>query len=225
MRLACLALRDRPQAREDRARHRGRGEQRRQRLTSMSNTRYRRRAQLIWALRGNVTAHDAGYIALVEALDATVLTCDRRLASARGTGRCGARCRVAVLGAGRRDPGALQTSALDRWHSSAWPRRGRHRAARVRRRGARGGYSTSACARDWLNRRSAGPTARLCATGAVRAASPSRATDAVMAGTGGGRTANLTASIRSPATIMASNHVCGACRNLLHLHPPPAVTG
>jgi len=38
----------------------------------------------IWALRGNVTAYDAVYIALAEALDATLLTCDRRLASAPG---------------------------------------------------------------------------------------------------------------------------------------------
>lgn len=38
----------------------------------------------IWQLRGNLTAHDAAYIALAEALDAPLLTCDDRLAAARG---------------------------------------------------------------------------------------------------------------------------------------------
>lgn len=37
-----------------------------------------------WKLRENVTAYDAMYIALAEALDATVLTCDTRLAKAPG---------------------------------------------------------------------------------------------------------------------------------------------
>ena len=35
-----------------------------------------------WKLRENLTAYDAMYIALAEALDATVLTCDTRLAKA-----------------------------------------------------------------------------------------------------------------------------------------------
>jgi predicted nucleic acid-binding protein len=38
----------------------------------------------IWDLRQNLTAYDAVYIALAEALDAPLLTCDRRLAAAPG---------------------------------------------------------------------------------------------------------------------------------------------
>jgi len=38
----------------------------------------------IWELRRNVTAYDATYIALAEALDSPLLTCDRRLARAPG---------------------------------------------------------------------------------------------------------------------------------------------
>ena len=37
-----------------------------------------------WALRENVTVYDAMYIALAEALDATLITCDGRLARAPG---------------------------------------------------------------------------------------------------------------------------------------------
>jgi len=37
-----------------------------------------------WTLRENVTAYDAMYIALAEALDATVVTCDTPLAKAPG---------------------------------------------------------------------------------------------------------------------------------------------
>ncbi len=36
----------------------------------------------VWELRENVTAYDAVYLALAEALDATLLTCDARLARA-----------------------------------------------------------------------------------------------------------------------------------------------
>ncbi|CAN5859482.1 PIN domain-containing protein [soil metagenome] len=36
-----------------------------------------------WTLRENVTAYDAMYVALAEALDATVVTCDAPLAKAR----------------------------------------------------------------------------------------------------------------------------------------------
>lgn len=36
----------------------------------------------IWALREKVSAYDAAYIALAEALDARLLTCDRRLSRA-----------------------------------------------------------------------------------------------------------------------------------------------
>ena len=38
----------------------------------------------IWQLRLNVTAYDAAYLALAEALRARLLTCDARLASAPG---------------------------------------------------------------------------------------------------------------------------------------------
>jgi len=38
----------------------------------------------IWSLRANLTAYDAVYVALAEALDAPLLTCDRRLAGAAG---------------------------------------------------------------------------------------------------------------------------------------------
>jgi predicted nucleic acid-binding protein len=38
----------------------------------------------IWSLRNNLTAYDAAYVALAEALDAPLLTRDRRLASASG---------------------------------------------------------------------------------------------------------------------------------------------
>jgi len=38
----------------------------------------------IWELRRNLTSYDAAYIALAEALDAPLLTCDRRLAAAPG---------------------------------------------------------------------------------------------------------------------------------------------
>lgn len=38
----------------------------------------------IWELRRNVTAYDAAYLALAEALDAPLLTCDRALARSPG---------------------------------------------------------------------------------------------------------------------------------------------
>ncbi|MGH7023741.1 MAG: type II toxin-antitoxin system VapC family toxin [Caulobacteraceae bacterium] len=38
----------------------------------------------VWELRANVTAYDAVYVALAEALDAPLLTRDRRLAGAAG---------------------------------------------------------------------------------------------------------------------------------------------
>ncbi len=38
----------------------------------------------IWELRENLTAYDALYVALAETLDATLVTCDRRIASAPG---------------------------------------------------------------------------------------------------------------------------------------------
>ncbi|HEX6708808.1 MAG TPA: type II toxin-antitoxin system VapC family toxin [Rubrobacter sp.] len=38
----------------------------------------------IWSLRNNLTAYDAAYVALAEALDATLVTMDARLAQAPG---------------------------------------------------------------------------------------------------------------------------------------------
>jgi predicted nucleic acid-binding protein len=46
----------------------------------------------IWELRANLTAYDAAYVALAEALDASLLTRDRRLAAAPGH-----RARVEVI--------------------------------------------------------------------------------------------------------------------------------
>lgn len=40
----------------------------------------------IWALRHNLTAYDAAYVALAEALGGTLLTCDERLGRAPGHG-------------------------------------------------------------------------------------------------------------------------------------------
>jgi predicted nucleic acid-binding protein len=38
----------------------------------------------IWALRDNLTAYDAAFVALAEALDVPLITCDARLANAPG---------------------------------------------------------------------------------------------------------------------------------------------
>ena len=38
----------------------------------------------VWEMRDNLTAYDAVYVALAQALDAPLLTCDRRLAAAAG---------------------------------------------------------------------------------------------------------------------------------------------
>lgn len=46
-----------------------------------------------WELRPNLTVYDAAYVALAEAVDATVVTADRRLAAAPGP-----RCPIEVLG-------------------------------------------------------------------------------------------------------------------------------
>lgn len=45
-----------------------------------------------WELRDNLTIYDAAYVALAEALDADLLTADRRLARATGP-----RCQIEVL--------------------------------------------------------------------------------------------------------------------------------
>jgi len=38
----------------------------------------------VWELRDTLTAYDAVYVALAELLDATLLTCDRRIPAASG---------------------------------------------------------------------------------------------------------------------------------------------
>jgi len=53
-------------------------------LAALPLRRYPHRFLLsrIWELRENLTAYDAAYCALAEALDATLLTCDHRIARA-----------------------------------------------------------------------------------------------------------------------------------------------
>jgi predicted nucleic acid-binding protein len=38
----------------------------------------------VWQLRESMTAYDGAYVALAEALDAPVVTCDRKLARSHG---------------------------------------------------------------------------------------------------------------------------------------------
>jgi predicted nucleic acid-binding protein len=40
----------------------------------------------VWALRENMSAYDATYVALADALEATLVTCDAKLARAKGGG-------------------------------------------------------------------------------------------------------------------------------------------
>ncbi|HUG73164.1 MAG TPA: type II toxin-antitoxin system VapC family toxin [Steroidobacteraceae bacterium] len=47
----------------------------------------------VWALRDNLSAYDAVYVALAEVLDATLLTGDARLAAAPGVA-----CRIEMVG-------------------------------------------------------------------------------------------------------------------------------
>lgn len=47
----------------------------------------------MWELRDNLSAYDAGYVAVAEAHDLTLVTADARIASA-GVARCGARRRL-----------------------------------------------------------------------------------------------------------------------------------
>lgn len=55
-------------------------------LAQLDVTRYGHQELLprIWALRQNLTAYDAAYVALAEVLDAPLLTLDARLAAAPG---------------------------------------------------------------------------------------------------------------------------------------------
>jgi predicted nucleic acid-binding protein len=53
----------------------------------------------VWALRKNLTAYDAVYVALAEVIDGVVLTCDRRLSKAPGMSR-----RVALIETDRPNP-------------------------------------------------------------------------------------------------------------------------
>lgn len=55
-------------------------------LAAMPLARHAHTAMLsrMWALRDNLTAYDAAYVALAEGLDATLLTRDARLARSRG---------------------------------------------------------------------------------------------------------------------------------------------
>lgn len=60
-------------------------------LVDFSNMRIRKYAHTfllsrIWRLRNNLRAYDAVYVALAEALDAPLLTRDRRIANAAGHG-------------------------------------------------------------------------------------------------------------------------------------------
>jgi predicted nucleic acid-binding protein len=73
----------------------GRGGEALEDLASIRIERYPHHLFLsrVWALRSNATAYDACYLALAEALDAPLVTRDRRLAAVPGHG-----ARVEVLG-------------------------------------------------------------------------------------------------------------------------------
>jgi len=58
-----------------------------------------------WSLRENLTIYDASYVALAEALDATLLTADARLARAPGL-----HCEVEVLASAGSNDGSPPTS-------------------------------------------------------------------------------------------------------------------
>jgi len=58
-------------------------------IADLADLRIRRYPHLpllprMWELRHNLSAYDAAYVALAEALPARLVTCDRRLASASG---------------------------------------------------------------------------------------------------------------------------------------------
>jgi predicted nucleic acid-binding protein len=64
----------------------GRGETALRDLSNLKMTRYPHTplAERIWELRGNLTAYDAAYAALAEALDAPLVTTDGRLSRTPG---------------------------------------------------------------------------------------------------------------------------------------------
>ncbi len=72
----------------------GRGREALQDLADFPLTRFSHEPLLrrMWELRHSLSAYDAAYIALAEALDAPLVTCDARLAGAHGH-----RARVEVL--------------------------------------------------------------------------------------------------------------------------------
>jgi len=55
-------------------------------VAALAITRYGHQplADRVWALRDNLTAYDAVFVALSEALDVPLITCDARLAAAPG---------------------------------------------------------------------------------------------------------------------------------------------
>jgi predicted nucleic acid-binding protein len=61
----------------------GRGKQALEALRDIALVRYPHQMlwERIWQLRDNLTAYDAAYVALAEALDVPLVTCDRKLAS------------------------------------------------------------------------------------------------------------------------------------------------
>lgn len=65
-----------------------RAEDARSDLAELALIRYPHRplSDRVWELRHNVTAYDATFVALAEALSAPLVTCDARLASAPGHG-------------------------------------------------------------------------------------------------------------------------------------------
>lgn len=58
----------------------------------LARSQHSRLIERVWELRGNVTSYDAAYIALAEALGATLVTADGRLSRAPGI-----RCAVTLV--------------------------------------------------------------------------------------------------------------------------------